>query len=148
VVSWSNAVSVVAFVVAALSAVFAYRADRRAGRAEARADRMERRELEARLVIEANGASSEGGDRRYAFKIRNHGGARAHGIRVWLVDRDGEDVSTKPQAPFTLAPDEASEIYGVTAPAVFDPRSLRFAYSLSDAAGENRATITDVRASA
>jgi Family of unknown function (DUF6326) len=49
----------------------------------------------------------------------------AHDVQASLYDKDGQDVSTKPQARFEVAPDESVANHGVTVPLDVQPDDLR-----------------------
>lgn len=84
----SVVVSIVAVLVAACSLVVALRADRRAGRAEARS-------LRARLVVEPHGSSGDMAGRHFDVHVRNVGLGAARDVRVWLEDESGRAVSSR-----------------------------------------------------
>jgi hypothetical protein len=120
---------------------FAYRADKRAGRAETRAKsaddrdvtRFQRETREAKaasqavLVIEARGANRGNEFDDFAFRIRNDGPVRADDIEVWLVDSDESEVThrrpdtsslfmAKPLSPKAIPAPESNSLR-VVAPA-------------------------------
>jgi hypothetical protein len=138
-------ISLVAVLVAILSVGFTARADRRAGRAERRDEERTERERQeagaanrARLAIWPNGSSATTDERRFGYVIRNHGKVTARDVHVYLYDENGQDVSTKPQAGFSLAPDEEADIYGVTVPLGVEPENVRFGVRWFDGAGFHR----------
>lgn len=89
-------------------------------------------------MILPNGSSATLDDRRFAYIIRNHGNVTAHDVRVWLYDKDGQDVSIKPQAGFDVAPDESVESQGVSAPLDVQADEVRFGVRWWDGTGINR----------
>jgi hypothetical protein len=89
-------------------------------------------------VIWPKGSDASVDDRRFSFKIINHGKAPAHDIHVWLFNERGEDASVKPQAPFTLGRGEADDRHGVTVSLVVDPLEVRFGVGWVDGAGYHK----------
>jgi hypothetical protein len=155
VLGWTAWLSLAAIVISGASFALALRADRRANRAEERAERGEFREQErlerereqadaenrARLAIWAKGSSATTDDRWFGYVIRNHGKVTAHDVRVWLYDKDAQDVSIKPQAGFEVAPDESVDGHGVTVPLDVQPDDVRFGIQWFDGAGFHRRTM-------
>ena len=156
--------SIVATVVAATSAWYAYQANQRAGgaedqaqRAEKRAERAEHRSEErlrrkldkaeaashAQLVIQARGAQRGNEVAHVGFTIRNHGPVAADDIDVWLVDEDGDDVTRTHSYPFALKPDEERENWSLVMRIGPEPEKLRFALKWNDPGGGGD-LITDV----
>lgn len=153
------ALSIAAFLFGLAGFVFGFKADRRADRAEdmarradERSGRAERRDEErlkrereeadaakrAELAIWPEGSSASVDDRRFGFKIINHGQAPAHDVRVWLFNERGEEVSIKPQRPFTLEPGEADDRHGVTLPLEVEPLDVRFGIGWIDGTGHHK----------
>jgi hypothetical protein len=147
---WSEGIALSAaglsVVISLVSLGFARRADRRADRADRRdEERIERERAEAeaanaaRLMIWPTGSSLQEENRRFAFRIINHGKVTAHNVHVWLHDYEtGQDVSVMPQAGFSLTPEEADEIHAVMVPQTIDPHGLRFAVRWEDASGHHK----------
>jgi hypothetical protein len=114
--TWSEAVSIVAVVVAGLSAGFAFRADRRAGRTEEREKRREAREeaeaatrRQGHALVELRGTTqpTEGpseGQIVYEYEVSNNGHAVITDLRLWIEDAEGNPVSTGAGGPMTLKP--------------------------------------------
>jgi hypothetical protein len=99
-------ISIVAVVVAILSVVFTARADRRAGRGE-------RRELEAALeVTYQGGGSTAEGPTEHVFQVLNTGKVPALGVGAWLVDARTRDQlhEDAPGPGITLLPHSGTEI--------------------------------------
>jgi hypothetical protein len=126
-----------------VSAIFAFRADQRAGRAERREEERHVRERDhaqasrrAGLDVSPRGFASEDDERTaYDFVIRNRGPASAHEVQAWLVDESGEIVSTRePLLGMTLAKDEESGPFRIVA-GKHEPRSLRYVVAWTDDEG-------------
>jgi hypothetical protein len=146
---WSEGIALVAagisLGISLVSLGIALRADRRAGRAERRDEERIEREREqadaakrAQLAIWATGSGSDGTNRRFAFRVINHGNVPAHNVHVWLYDEDGQDVSVLPQGGFTVKPEEAVEKQGVSAPLSVEPLDVRFGIRWEDGAGHHK----------
>jgi hypothetical protein len=137
-VDTSVVVSIVAVLVAAGSLVVALRADRRAGRAEARGFR-------AQLVVEPSGSggapTGEPGVRRFDVTVRNVGLGVARGVRVWLEDESGRAVSSRSAGnAVTIAPGEEPVRLSLTvAEASLPPPPVSFSVWIawSDEAGRH-----------
>ena len=154
--AWNEWLTIAALVISGGSISLAYRADRRAGRAEKRGERDEFRDEErikrereeadaanrAQLAIWPNPNSSGASvdDQRFGYVIRNHGKATAFDVHVWLYDKDFQDRSIKPQDGFDLAPDESVDNRGVTVPLDVEPLDVRFGVRWFDGAGFHRRT--------
>jgi hypothetical protein len=59
----------------------------------------------------------------------------ASGVRVWLRDAGGNDVSITPQPTFDLAPDQADATRGVPVPLDLELGDLRFTVAWNDGEG-------------
>jgi hypothetical protein len=133
-VDGSLIVSIVAVLIAVGSLALAVRADRRAGRAEARG-------LRAQVVVEPRGSVGEPSTRRFDLRVRNVGAGVAHGVRIWLEDEAGRLVSSRAGGEaFTLAPgDDPVEVLLSVAEAALPPPPVSFSVwtSWSDAAGHH-----------
>jgi hypothetical protein len=130
----SLAVSFLAILIAAGSLALAFRADRRAGRAEARG-------LRAHVVIEPHGSSGGPSGRRFDLRVRNVGSDVARDVSIWLEDESGRIVSTPAVAStLTLAPGEDPVDIALTVPdAALPPPPVSFSVwmSWSDSAGHH-----------
>ena len=103
-------VSIVAVAIAAVSLTLAIRADRRAGRAEARGNR-------ARVVVEPHGSVASASGRRFDLGVRNVGLGVASRVRVWLEDESGRAVGhASTTEALTLAPGDEFVALAVTVP--------------------------------
>ena len=128
------AISIVAVAIAAVSLALAVRADRRAGRAEARGDR-------ARLVVEPYGSAVGQSGRRFDLGVRNVGLGVATRVRVWLEDESGRTVArgSAPEA-LTLVPgDEPVAIAVIVPDSALPPPPVAFSVWIawSDGAGDH-----------
>jgi hypothetical protein len=128
----SLVVSIVAVLIAVSSLALALRADRRAGRAEARS-------LRAHLVVEPRGSGSTPSGRRFDLRVRNVGSGVARSVRVWLEDESGRVVSgPTDREPLTLAPsDDPVDVSLTVSEAALPPPPVSFSVWIawSDGAG-------------
>ena len=131
-----RSVAIAAFVVSVVAILIAGGSLWYTRRAHQRAERAERREVEARLEVTALGSSPGTGRTLYDFKILNASKAPAHQVRIWLVDEMGnqlhEDV---PGSGVTLLPNEESKAFRFEISASVE--DFRLALIWWDGAGEH-----------
>jgi hypothetical protein len=130
----SLVVSIAALVIAGGSLAIAIRADRRAGRAEARG-------LRAEVVVEPSASSSDPKGRRFPLGVRNVGSGVARNVHVWLEDEAGRIVSSIAGGEgLTLVPNDDPVVLGVVvSDASLPPPPVTYSVfiSWSDGAGEH-----------
>jgi hypothetical protein len=127
-------VSIVAVLISAFSFALAVRADRRAGRAEARG-------LGAQPVVELQQSAPDASGRRFDLDLRNVGLGVAQGVRVFLVNESGEIVaaSSREHAPTLGRDDDPLRVSLTIADAALPPPPVAFSVWIawSDELGEH-----------
>jgi hypothetical protein len=140
--SWSMGLSIAAIVIAGISVVIAGLSAKftyDAGQRDEERLKRERDEADAasraRIQLWATGSQATPDQRRCAYRIANVGKVTASGVRVWLRDANGNDVSITPQPTFDLAPDQADTTRGIPVPPDLDLNDLRFTVAWNDGEG-------------